>query len=185
MNMHYHNKNKSSQSNNRDIQLHIYHTNQCDPKKCTGRKLARLGQAKMVKSLRQIPFNAVILNPVAIKALSKEDAIYAKKQGIAVLDCSWEKAEKLLFKLRKKGKSRALPYLVAANPINFGKPFKLSTVEAFAAALFIIGHEEEAERILSKFKWGPHFLEMNRIPLEEYSKAKDSAEVVKIQKEFV
>jgi pre-rRNA-processing protein TSR3 len=185
MNMHYHNKNRSDQSNNRDIQLHIYHTDQCDPRKCTGRKLAKFGQATIVKNLRQIPHHAVILNPIASKAFSKEDAMHAEKQGIAVLDCSWEKSEELLFKLRKKGKSRALPYLVAANPTNFGRPFKLSSVEAFAAALFILGHKEEAERILSKFKWGPHFLEMNRIPLEEYFKAKDSGEVVKIQEEFL
>jgi pre-rRNA-processing protein TSR3 len=38
---------------------------------------------------------------------------------------------------------------------------------------------------MDKFKWGPHFLEMNKIPLEEYSNAKDSKEVVKIQGEFL
>jgi pre-rRNA-processing protein TSR3 len=184
-NMYYQNKNKTGQSGDRGIQLHIYHTNQCDPKKCTGRKLAKFGNAKIVKNVRQIPIKAIVLNPLATKAFSKEDEFYAKKQGIAVLDCSWEKAEELLFKLRKKGNSRALPYLVAANPTNFGKPFKLSTAEAFAAALFILGNEAEAEHILSKFKWGPHFLEMNRIPLTEYSKAKSSQEVVKIQEDFI
>jgi pre-rRNA-processing protein TSR3 len=100
------------------VNLILYHTDQCDPKKCTGKKLARFELAKIVKNLRQIPPNCIILNPTADKALSKEDIPYAKKHGIAVLDCSWEKAEELLFKLRKKGKSRALPYLVAANPVN-------------------------------------------------------------------
>ncbi|UCG69993.1 MAG: DUF367 family protein [Thermoplasmata archaeon] len=176
---------KDQESLDQDVELHIYHTDQCDPKKCTGRKLAKFGQAKVVKSLRQIPYNAIILNPAAKKALSPEDLIYAEKQGIAVLDCSWEKAEELLFKFRKKGKSRALPYLVAANPTNFGRPFKLSTVEAFAAALCILGHGKQAALVLDKFKWGPHFLEMNRIPLLEYSKAKNSAEVVKVQNEFI
>ena len=185
MNFNRHEKENGIKSEVLEVQLHIYHTDQCDPKKCTGRKLAKFGQAKVVKNLRQIPYNAIILNPAAKKALSPEDVIYAEKQGIAVLDCSWEKAEELLFKLRKKGKSRALPYLVAANPTNFGRPFKLSSVEAFAAALFIMGYHEKAKQILSKFKWGPHFLEINRIPLEEYSKAKDSEEVVKIQEEFL
>ncbi len=169
----------------RPIKLHIYQTDQCDPKKCTGRKLARFGQAKIVKRLAQIPHDTIVLNPTAEKALSREDISYAERHGVAVLDCSWEKAEKLLFKLRKKGNSRALPYLVAVNPTNFGRPFKLTTAEAFAAALFILDRKEEAERVLSKFKWGPHFLEMNKIPLEEYSKAKNSAEVVKVQEEFV
>lgn len=172
-------------SHEKGIQLFIYQTSQCDPKKCTGKRLARFGQAKMVKRLAQVPHDAIILNPLAEKALSKEDAISVEKHGIAVLDCSWEKAEELLFKLRKKGRSRALPYLVAANPTNFGKPFKLSTVEAFAAALVICGHRDEAETILGKFKWGIHFLEVNRLPLKEYSKAENSAEIVKIQKEFV
>ncbi len=177
--------NQPKESQYRPIPLHIYHTSQCDPKRCTGRKLARFGLAEILKNLRQIPYNAVILNPSAIKALSKEDAKYAEKYGITVLDCSWEKAERLLFSLRKKKKSRALPYLVAANPTNFGKPFKLSTVEAFAAGLFILGHKEQAERILGKFKWGMHFLELNKMPLDEYSNAQNSAEVVKIQEEFV
>jgi pre-rRNA-processing protein TSR3 len=167
------------------VDLILYHADQCDPKKCTGRKLIKFGHARMVKSIRQIPKNAIILNPAAQKALSKEDANFAEKHGIAVLDYSWKKSEELLFKMRNKGVSRALPYLVAANPTNFGKPFKLSTVEALASALFIIGHMKQAESIMSKFKWGPHFLKMNKIPLEEYSQAGNSMEVVNIQKEYL
>jgi pre-rRNA-processing protein TSR3 len=139
----------------------------------------------MVRSIRQIPKNAIILNPAAQKALSKEDAGFAKKHGIAALDCSWKKSEDLLFKMRSRGVSRALPYLVATNPTNFGKPFKLSTAEAFAAALCIIGYKEQAQIILDKFKWGPHFLKLNEIPLEEYEHAKNSLEVVEMQNEFL
>ena len=113
------------------------------------------------------------------------DARYAKRHGIAVVDCSWKKAEELLFKLKNRGRSRALPYLVAANPTNFGKPFKLSTVEAFASALYIMGNEDQAQRILGKFKWGPHFLQMNKQPLDEYFQAASSLEVVEAQKEFL
>jgi pre-rRNA-processing protein TSR3 len=82
-------------------------------------------------------------------------------------------------------KHRALPYLVAANAVNFGKPFKLSSVEAFAAALYILGEKEQAALILNKFKWGPVFLDLNREPLERYSEAKDSTEVVKIQADYL
>jgi pre-rRNA-processing protein TSR3 len=179
------NEKRDSQNLENEITLILYHANQCDPKKCTGRKLAKFGYARVIKSIRQIPKNAIILNPAAQKALSIEDAYYAKVHGIAVLDCSWKKSEELLFKLRSRGISRALPYLVAANPTNFGKPFKLSTVEAFAAALYIIDNKGQAETIMNKFKWGPHFLKMNEIPLTEYSKAKNSAEVVEIQNDFL
>ena len=80
---------------------------------------------------------------------------------------------------------RALPFLLAANPVNFGRPFRLSTVEAFAAALYILGEKEQAALILGKFKWGQTFLELNLEPLERYSEAKDSSEIVQIQGEYM
>ena len=165
--------------------LILFNAGQCDPRRCTGKKLARLGEIEVVKSLRQIPHAAITLNPASSKALSSEDRVWAEKAGIAVLDCSWEKSEDFLFALRKRGRSRALPYLVAANPTNYGKPFKLSTAEAFGAALYILGYRDKAAKVLGKFKWGLYFLEMNQIPLEEYARAKTSLDVVKIQNEFL
>ena len=75
--------------------------------------------------------------------------------------------------------------MLAANPVNWGKPFKLSTVEALAAGLIILGERSQAELILSKFSWGHVFLELNREPLAEYALARDSAEVVRIQNEYM
>ena len=80
---------------------------------------------------------------------------------------------------------RALPYLVAANPTYYGRPTTLSTAEALAAALFILGDEAHAKEILNIFKWGPTFLDLNREPLEAYAHAKDSTEVVALQRQFM
>ena len=61
----------------------------------------------------------------------------------------------------------------------------MNTVEAFAGALCILGEREHAERVLSKFRWGHTFLELNAEPLSRYAEAADSAEVVAIQQEYL
>ncbi|HNX40242.1 MAG TPA: DUF367 family protein [Methanothrix sp.] len=161
------------------MQLLVYHANQCDPKKCSGKKLARFDLVRLtdrVNALRSF----LVLSPFSEKALSPEDR---GARGLAALDCSWAHAEEVFSRMRLN--ERALPYLVAANPVNYGKPFKLSTVEALAAGLFILGEASQAELILSKFNWGHVFLEMNREPLQEYAAAKTSAEVVRIQQAYM
>ena len=45
--------------------------------------------------------------------------------------------------------------------------------------------EEKAEHLLSVFKWGPHFIELNCELLDGYAQAKNSAEVVELQKGFI
>ncbi|GAI31710.1 unnamed protein product, partial [marine sediment metagenome] len=47
------------------------------------------------------------------------------------------------------------------------------------------GDKTRAEEILNKFKWGPTFLELNREPLEAYARAKDSTEIVILQRQFI
>ncbi|PVX23543.1 MAG: ribosome biogenesis protein, partial [Candidatus Bathyarchaeum sp.] len=62
------------------------------------------------------------------------------------MDCSWVHAKEV-FEASGYWVSRCLPYLVAANPVNYGKPTKLSTVEALAAALYIADYREQSTKL--------------------------------------
>jgi len=55
-----------------------------------------------------------------------------------------------------------VPYLIAANPVNYGRPWRLNCAEALAAASFIVGLDEVAERLLSKFGWSDSFMTLNK-----------------------
>jgi len=167
------------------IRLFVYHLGEDDPKKCTAVKLARFGLTTLVKKYQKIPRGAVILDPFSEKSLSKEDLEPAKKRGIVAVDCSWKKAEDCFKILSRIGKNRALPFLVPTNPVNYGRPFKLSTLEAFAAALYILDEVEQAKELMRIYKWAPHFLELNKEPLEEYRKARNSKEIVEIMKDYI
>lgn len=144
------------------------------------KKLERFGMMRIVTRIPQIPKTTLLLDPTA-DVLSPADKKWVS--SITALDCSWgvlDTANLGAWKGR-----RALPFLVAANPVNFGKPFTLTSVEAIAATLFILGEEVQAEAVLSKFNWGLNFLKLNAEPLSEYAAAKDSAEVLKIQSEYL
>ena len=166
------------------VNIVVYHAGQCDPKKCTALKLKRHGLIRVVQKIKFLPRRAVVLNPFSEIAFSPADRQRIEKFGLAALDCSWEHAEKVLLN-RVRGTSRCLPILIAGNPVNFGKPTKLTTVEALAAAVYIAGLREEADQLLSIFKWGHTFIEINQKRLEDYAKAKDSTEIVKLQAYFV
>jgi pre-rRNA-processing protein TSR3 len=168
----------------RCIVVTVYHAKQCDPKKCSTLKLKRHNLVRVVYRTRDILRGAVILDPFTPKAFSPADRKIMETKGLAALDCSWVHAKEV-FEDSGKWACRCLPYLVAANPVNYGVPTKLSTVEALAGALYIAGFNEQASKFLSKFKWGPQFIILNKALLKGYSQGKDSSEVVKIQQEFL
>ncbi|MCS7131752.1 MAG: DUF367 family protein, partial [Hadesarchaea archaeon] len=143
------------------MQLFVYNAKECDPKRCTAIRLYRAGKIQMVYRFRDLPSGAILLDPLVEKALSKEDANVARTRGLVALDCSWKQIEQIA-RARKRMLPRSLPYLVAANPTHYGRPTVLSTAEALAAALFILGEPDRANEILKIFKWGPTFLELNQ-----------------------
>ncbi|XP_020586682.1 ribosome biogenesis protein TSR3 homolog [Phalaenopsis equestris] len=161
------------------IQLAMWDFGQCDVRKCTGRKLVRFG---LLKDLRvNNAFRGIVLSPVGTQCVSKEDHPLIKRQGLAVVDCSWARLKDVPFVKLHCPAPRLLPWLVAANPINYGRPCELSCVEALAAALIICGEEETANLIIGKFKWGHSFLSLNRELLKAYSKCENGAEIISVQ----
>lgn len=161
------------------MELHVRYVGDDDPEKCTARKLARFDLVALHDQDRTLP-HGLVLHPYAEQALSPADATEATQ--LVALDCSWASVDADRFTF--PGVYRALPFLVAANPVNYGRPFALTTVEAFAGALVILGEREQAERLLGKFRWGHTFLELNEEPLERYAACEDSTEVVAVQEEY-
>lgn len=161
----------------------MWDLNHCDPKKCSGRKLSRHNLINLLKLGQRFP--GLVLSPVGKQCVSPNDREIIEKFGLAVIDCSWAKIDETPFGKMKSPHPRLLPFLVAANPINYGKPYQLSCVEALAAAMFITGHKREARFYLSKFSWGHSFLELNDEALELYSKCTDSHSVIEAQEKFL
>ena len=147
--------------------------------------MEKQGKCRIVYKIHQIPRGAVVLNPFSEKAVSMEDRPLVEDKGVVGLDCSWNKvsSSSSFFSLSKY--HRSLPFLVAANPVNYGKPCILSTVEAISATLYITRFKEEARDLMNGYKWGHTFLELNHDLLEAYSEADTSAEVVKVQNDFL
>ncbi len=161
------------------MELHVRYEGDADPEKCTARALSDAGEATLHRSDAATPYG-VVLNPHAERALSPADADHDR---LVALDCSWETAGEARFTI--DGDHRALPFLVAANPVNFGRPFRLTTVEALAAALTIFGDRDRAASLLSAVGWGETFLELNAEPLARYADCADSAAVVAVQEEYL
>jgi pre-rRNA-processing protein TSR3 len=164
------------------IPLYMWDLGQCDAKRCTGRKLSRLHLINTLE-LGQ-GFKGIVLSPQGKSTVSPADKETVLSAGLSVIDCSWARVGGLPY-AKMKGSARLLPYLVAANSVNYGKPTKLSCVEALASALYIVGCKDEATTLLSPFTWGNEFIKINLELLEMYSSCKNSEEVIAAQTEWM
>ncbi|MCL1810770.1 MAG: DUF367 family protein [Methanomassiliicoccaceae archaeon] len=164
------------------IPVIIHDKCQCDPKKCTAKRMLKFGLGKEAKTLSAIPRGSIVLSPFSEIALSPADIVHAKK-GLVVMDLTWTNIDD--FPKLKGVHERSLPYLLASNPVNWGRPMELNSAEAVMASLIILGEKGQAEEFTGRFNWAPEFIRLNGAMLEDYSNAEDSAGVVRIQNEYL
>jgi len=158
--------------------LKVLMLKQDDPRKCSAAKLVKFGLAKPVTRTAS---RTLILNPFSKKILLISDK--KSVNSITGIDCSWNLVTSAFIK-QFTGVSRKLPPLLAGNPMNYSKLNKLSTVEALAAAVYILGEYDLTHALLQKFKWGHTFFELNKNLLQDYTKAQSESEIFEICHEY-
>jgi pre-rRNA-processing protein TSR3 len=155
----------------------------CDPKRCSGRKLMRAGMMREMAIGQK--HSGVIISPNGKKTVSPADREIMEEYGAAVVECSWARTAEVPWNKIGGKCERLLPYLVAANSVNYGKPWRLNCVEALAAAFYICGHPEWAEEVLAPFSYGKAFLEINSSVLKRYAACKDEEEIKKAEEAWM
>ncbi len=151
----------------------------CDPKRCSGKKLMKHGLMRELSVGQK--HSGVIISPNAKRTLSPADKELMEQYGAAVVECSWARVKEVPWAKIGGPCERLLPYLVAANSVNYGKPWRLNCVEALGAAFYICGHPEWAEEVLSPFSYGQPFLDINSSLLKRYAACKDEEGIKKTE----
>lgn len=165
------------------VKLAMWDFDHCDPKRCLGKKLERLG---LIRNLRVgQKFSGVVVSPNGKGVVCPDDREIVESSGAAVVECSWARLDEVPFNKIGGKNERLLPYLVAANPVNYGRPWRLNCVEALAACFAICGHIDWAEQLLENFSWGLTFLKINEELIEVYQKCTDSESVTKAQDDWL
>lgn len=78
------------------ISTAMWDLGQCDPKRCSGRKLVRLGVTRLLKI--QESFHGIVLTPTATQYINPStDRDIVSRCGIAVVDCSWAQLDSTPF----------------------------------------------------------------------------------------
>ncbi|RDW60374.1 ribosome biogenesis TSR3 family protein [Aspergillus mulundensis] len=155
----------------------------CDPKRCSGKRLMNFGLMRELAIGQK--FQGVVVSPNAKKVVSPADKELLEQYGAAVVECSWVRVKEVPWS-RIGGKcERLLPYLIAANTVNYGKPWRLNCVEALAACFCICGHEDWARVVLKPFRYGEAFLEINAQLLKRYAACETEEDVKRTEEEWL
>ena len=173
----------SNEATSTEIRMGMWDFAQCDPKRCSGRKLCRLHVIEEFRVGHK--FRGIILTPSGARVISPADREIVKQGGLAVVDCSWAELDKVPFAKLPKGNERLLPFLVAANTVNYGKPYKLNCAEALIAGLLICGFPWDAQKLMDKFSYGEEFYRLNAALFEIYAACTDGEQVIREQNEYL
>ncbi|MFQ5497158.1 MAG: DUF367 family protein [Nitrosopumilus sp.] len=160
------------------MKLQVLMFYQDDPKKCTAAKMIKFGLAQNIK---KIGTKGLVLDPFSEKTLLPKDKFVI--HSVVGIDCSWNLVDQA-FSKKFSGIKRKLPPLLAGNPVNYSKLNKLTTAEALAASLIILGFKKQGLELLDKFKWGHTFYELNQNLLDEYSKLDNEEQIELILKDY-
>jgi Uncharacterized conserved protein len=163
--------------------LAMWDFDHCDPKRCSGKKLERLGYIKNMRIGQK--FAGVVVSPNGKGVVCPDDLEIVETCGAAVVECSWARLDEVPFNKIGGKHERLLPYLVAANTVNYGRPWRLNCVEALAACFAIVGHIDWAEMLLENFSWGLTFLKINEELIKIYQQCTDSDSVQRAQDEWL
>ncbi|KAE8144189.1 hypothetical protein BDV25DRAFT_167446 [Aspergillus avenaceus] len=155
----------------------------CDPKRCSGKRLIHLGLMRELAIGQKYP--GVIVSPNAKKIISPADRETLEQFGAAVVECSWARLKEVPFSRIGGRCERLLPYLVAANTVNYGKPWRLNCVEALAACFAICGHEDWAKEVLQHFNYGEAFLDINAKLLKRYAACSTEEDIKRTEEEWL
>jgi len=161
------------------VHLAMWDFGHCDPKRCSGKKLERAGMIKGLKIGQR--FRGLVITPQGTQVVSPVDRKIVEENGLAVVECSWVRLEEVPWRKIKSPHERVLPYLVASNPVNYGRPWKLNCAEALAAALHILGFSQYAHVVMANFTWGDSFWNLNKDILGRYQECSSAQQVIQVQ----
>lgn len=177
------NASRSSASSKPSFKAACWDLGHCDPKRCSGKRLMRAGLMRELHLGQR--HSGVIITPNGKHTISPADRELLDAHGAAVVECSWARTKEVQWGKVGGRCERLLPYLVAANTVNYGKPWRLNCAEALAAAFAICGHLDWAEQVLEPFSYGAAFLKINAKLLRLYAQCEDEKAIKKTQDEWM
>ncbi len=101
------------------------------------------------------------------------------------MECSWVRIKEVPWTKIGGKCQRLLPYLVAANPVNYGRPWRLNCVEALAACFYICGHPDWATEVVQHFSYGQPFLDINSQLLRRYAACQNEDEIKRAEETWL